>query len=1693
MIDTTLSSLRLAAVPQRASQTAENADKLALGSRPQPPEWMQLHPNAMPIQEEAPPVPVASRPHEEVSTGRLRMGLMLGLTALGAVAPLVMPAVAQAAPIASVVQTPVRASSVAEVVESFQSSRQLYVVGNPKINGVSVEQGELARLQEVLRRHPGSYVVLVDGSRDLAGDDHALSRGIANHPDFQKVVNPRTGERSGVVFMVYTGIQDQSFVQSTGKDRALFMRSEELPDRLGVGEANFADPQTGAPRELLQLYIQSFQQGKGMAGSLDAVMQRIDSVVNEHAEGAYNQARQAVDRAAGELSRTRTSVQEFQRQHGSGGQLGSPDVSGWQRLLERARQAQENRDLAGARALAEQLSGQLQTWQSGAAAYGQAGTVAAEVRSLIERTGRELGELEDNSQAQAARAHHQAASQSMHEFEVAYRAKDPSYAEKLEQAGSQARAASEEAQASRDQSEFMRKARNVGLGTATVVVLLTAFLLNHRARARGHKARQALDEATGKLGQRSAELLELLNRADYHKVADYAGRTRQLGDEMLENANEALMLVGGAEKFLSEARELIEGHKLKNAFSTANYDRALSILTDPEQKLAFGSTDTARVVLEKDSQAATWRDQILATGSSRVYEKSMLEVLDQIEQRRQQAEANHEELESKQEHIVSYLAGLNTRLEQATQVSGELVKAGGPFAAGAVAESLLPAARADMEAKSNDPVYAYDELKKGSKLGESAGRMVGEAEALLAFAGQARSRLLPALETAQSQVQGIDLGWARQASDQLSARLDTAARAATKDSAAEEIKALTDGVSDLVAHLHKTVELDQDRRGAAPRELAQVEAAVEAARLELTAGLQQLGLFRQGTPDRVLAEKDHEVNSFTGQGALLLKQAGPLLSKGSLESAGESLDGLRAMLGQARERVEKTRQALAEYPATSAERLSRHEKLGSEVEQSFERLNQTYAPEVQPLVAREIHSGENLAGCVELSGSSLARAMDWIKTAQKNADQAHLLEARQDLERSAEELGVSAGQLALLQRAESVLAGRQTRAEGELASLTRELEGLQTRSSAVYVRSAARELLSQAQAQLAEAGEKVARQPRDPYSAQQALDETRAVRQRTEQTMDADQQIYQAAGAAIERAAGDIGTAARDLSQAETRKFHQDVAGYGPVEHAVDPTTLEEARGQLTTAREQHAAAQGQMPGQAYEEGLRLGQASSRSASASSGSSASVVARFQAEFSTMVATAHKQVEMDRALPALEQRLSETKKRASAEYVRAPARQQLGLATEAVGQSRSQITRSQRAPYEEEKAVNRAEELRQKTEALMASDQKAWEQSGSAQVSAGQAIEAAEKALSAAERKTFSEQVSGFGEVRHSLPASQLAQARSQLQSAREKLAAAHRQHGSQTYEEATRQAGESSSVANSSALSTAQVVSANEAEFRGLVAVAKKQVEVQKELSTVEGRFNQTRSKLSESYVRSDTERLYSQATRELDEARSLVDRRPAQPDPARQAVSEAESKRGQVDRAIEADRQAYEQARSKVSAAEQAVSSAKSALSKAASERWSTSVDGHGQVSHDVEDSSLSSARSRLSQAESKLQSARSELGSKDYDAAARRAGEADSEADQAASAASQAVSQGKRRFEELVSAARSAVAAKREAEERARRAEREAQERKEAEKRRQTEAAQEARQAEQRQKAADSGKADGSSGRWNSGGGSGSTGGAW
>ncbi|MEW6282124.1 MAG: hypothetical protein AB1758_26195, partial [Candidatus Eremiobacterota bacterium] len=521
------------------------------------------------------------------------LGLTVGAGLLGNVAT------AQAAPASQVATqqqtrdlTPVRVSSVDQVVQQFDAEHQIYVVGNPGINGQQFSQQDYQRFQEVLRNHPNVYIVLVQNTSDVITeggqtyikDDWTLSRGIGNSPEFQGVVNPQTGEREGVVFMYYGNVTGQANDLVGGKGRGLFMRSEALPDRLGVGEDNFMS-ETGEPRELFNLFVNAFaNEGKDLPGSLEVVMNRINGTIANHVQQTVGNAQSQVSAAEAAVNGVAPKVQAFQRNHGTGGELGSPDLSGWQNQLAQARQALANKDFASATSISQNLVSTIRTYEQAIANYEQAPGIAQEVQAQLDQVQADLGKLENNGAAQSARTHYEAARQSLQQFQTAYEAKDTEFFQHLQTARTEAGQAAKDVQESKSDAAFKDNAIKIGTATVIIALLATGFIMNRIAAKKGKAAKAEYEAALAEIGQKSRELLELMSQSDYHTVANYTGKTKALADELMQNTMEALTLVGGANKFLAEADALIKGRgvagKLQNTFLSGNYNQAIGLLTD---------------------------------------------------------------------------------------------------------------------------------------------------------------------------------------------------------------------------------------------------------------------------------------------------------------------------------------------------------------------------------------------------------------------------------------------------------------------------------------------------------------------------------------------------------------------------------------------------------------------------------------------------------------------------------------------------------------------------------------------------------------------------------------------------------------------------------------------------------------------------------------------------------------------------------------------------------------------------------------------------------------------------------------------------------------------------------------------------------------------------------------------------------
>ncbi|MBM3464629.1 MAG: hypothetical protein FJX76_21235 [Armatimonadetes bacterium] len=497
-------------------------------------EWSTGTGNAHPMRL-APEAAAVDAPAMASVGKKIGIGVALALTGFGILAGTAQPAHAQQPTSVSTVRTtstdtrareagPVHVGSVDEVVEKFSRERQLYIVGQPALNGRPLSTQEIEHFKQVLADHPNVYVVLVDKTTDVGRDDNVLSRGIANSHAFQSVAQPDTGEKDGVVFMIYTNVNENPM------KRKVFMRSEELPDRLNVGEANFA-AEDGTPGPLMEMFIDAFKnQQKDLAGSLQPVMQQIIQAVNAHVERTVGPVREQIALAQTALAGAKPEIKKFQDEFGKGGQIGDPDVAGWEAQLDAAREAVSRDNLPEATRLSQAVVSAVSTQQAAMSGYRQAPAQIQALKADLARMESALQGLEDNAGAREARKSLDAAGNMLARLGIAFNAKDTSYTESLKAAQEQAESASQHVQASRqttrarlDHEKTMRNVRNAVLGGVTLAVLVVTFLLNRRARHKKAEAEEALQKAIADIGARAQELMALLNQSDVHEVAAYEG------------------------------------------------------------------------------------------------------------------------------------------------------------------------------------------------------------------------------------------------------------------------------------------------------------------------------------------------------------------------------------------------------------------------------------------------------------------------------------------------------------------------------------------------------------------------------------------------------------------------------------------------------------------------------------------------------------------------------------------------------------------------------------------------------------------------------------------------------------------------------------------------------------------------------------------------------------------------------------------------------------------------------------------------------------------------------------------------------------------------------------------------------------------------------------------------------------------
>ena len=1358
---------------------------------------------------------------------------------------------------------PVFAGSVNDVVNRFSAERQIYVVGNPQYQGQNLDYKQF---QDVFAKHPNAYIVLIGQSDNVKSDDMALSRGIANSPAFKGVVDKETGQPNGQVYMVYFKVTDQKFIQQTGKDRAIYMRSEQLLDDAGVGENNFVDRETLEPRTLMQTYVSAIQGGQSVPQAFAQVLDKVDAGQEAFVKSSVRGAQQAVDQAGDKLKTVQGTVKDFQRKHGEKGTLGKPDVDGWKARLQTARDQLKARDYGAAGETARGLTATLSNYETQLSQFNQAPAQAQEISRQISSLELEVQKLPANGQADQARETLQQAKNSLAAYQAKYDANELGFQPELEAARSAVGDVQHHIDASRTSEAAIKNLKLYGSAALGVGLLATALILNYKARGRKKESEKELDEAMAALADRSKELIKVMNEADVSQIAAFTGTTQKLAKELLAHTAEALALTGGGNKILDEARSLIKGDsfgsRLKNMFLKGNFDKAVDLLTDKEAKLPFELADSKNIELEKGSRAEAWREHLLTTVVSKAGEESFVQMLDKLQSLTAGNEKTTQVLLKESREVGAYLDGVKDKNHAMQGQSEALQKAGEAdkfFTAPTVTTRVVPFVDGLIEkghqVKTTDPFRARQEF------GEVSERMIADGHDIIEVGTFGRNHTMPLLAKADEALHPHEIvtNWAHLRKEELSIALDREGEKTIEQETQNDIAQIKADLQALETRVETVVQLDDKRWNLAKPQINDADEAIKTAREGLSNALKAAGVFKEGKPEQVLREPDRDPSAPLYEAQTNYDAIKPLLDKGNVDQPPTHLKAVANLTRNATDLVKDSRAAFEAYPGDSGERRNRHLNISNSIpnkyQPSLERIQQTYTESAQKSVVREVSSNlsSKVATVSEFLDSTF-RLLDKSKSitdhAAYNYDRAYLLTAKDELAQVNHLLIEGQTNLDAITGGEATLARRQAEAEQGLKDLTQRIAGTDNNSKAVYVRSKAKQLLAEVQKKLEESKPVVFQKPASPYEALNFLASVESLRTQVENTIDFDHKAYDAANSAIAQAKSLIQTADAEVDKAARTNWSQNISGYGSVSNAVNSSDLNPARSTVNEARSQTSGAEGELGPQKYEEAKSKAETAQASAQKARQQAAQVVSAAQAVFNQMVGGAEAIAEAGRDVDDAQRQLDSFSRENWSQYVNgfgqvqhsvdssdlSRARSILDDARGNIQSAKSQMNSNQfdgakstakRAEQRASEAVNegrRAVDAEHQVFLSMVRDAQECAEAKQLIDRAETDIRSAESAVSSASRQSWSQSVSGYGTVSHSVSSSDMSSANNYLSSARSDLSQARSYLSSHSYSSSQSEARSASSNADRAESEARSAVSRAHDEFERKVRQAEDSV-----------------------------------------------------------------------------------------------------------------------------------------------------------------------------------------------------------------------------------------------------------------------------
>ena len=810
-----------------------------------------------------------------------------------------------------------------DVISHWQEGQHLYIKGEL---GISAKQ--LDGLEAWLDENGPHWVVVLmqdadnesyraaDGRTYVGMDavEHALGYGLSNRTGFGELLDARTEDSDGAVFVIFL------------RERKFSYFASDAQDRRRLGEAHWQG-------ELDQPAFRAMRGGmrirdavKDTVTSINRRLQRtIDQEIatakkaEAEREEAYQQLMIRIAALSEEIVLVGTRAEEFQVNYPKAiGELTEPPVQDW------------NSELSE---LEEQMSDDT-TYQ-----------VSQDVASLHDRVAEYLnayalaGALDDQSAELEKRldgiavAHDGVAKPTVEEArQLLSSAREEraagrfGFVKQLRAAAELAGRGDREVAAEKIRLERQARIRNVMRKTAAGTGLLTlgglgvlGFVLNRKRYPTMQQAREIFAERKESVGEEVQKVFQLFERSgevlgSKERITDrgYEGQTRELSEKTFENVDDLIVMSSEVERVMGEAESLIHPKnplsKAINVFSGSRYAQGIERISG--KPLEFRRDKGLPLALEEDGVPVEGAGEVGPDGQPPESIRLTFEdVFARFHDRSERATVTLDRIETSLLEVNDGLAALQGEIDAATadeQRLAALAEENDYFRVPAFFEALIPSAQADSDEA--DSISGSDPVKAVSEQLPSGTRKVTEARHLANSLLRGHEQVLPRLRRVAPQLEaaGYDATWV---DDRLTEMTDHAnqlfAKAAVESVAeeAEEFGLAVDAMAERADRcLEISQQLDAELEPSVTKLAGRIEESRQAIGQRLSLPIQQVLHEKPRDPDDDLAAAQQQVE--------VIKAA---LNSGNVEVASEGVSNLQREVDEGNQTIDDTLKAIDEF------------------------------------------------------------------------------------------------------------------------------------------------------------------------------------------------------------------------------------------------------------------------------------------------------------------------------------------------------------------------------------------------------------------------------------------------------------------------------------------------------------------------------------------------------------------------------------------------------------------------------------------------------------------------------------------------------------------------------------------------------------------------------------------------------------